>query len=428
MFRLVGTAFFRGAYHVFYEAFPFSPEESDRRIILHASSEDLVQWKDEGCAVYPTLREDSDGAREGSVYPNDDGSLELYCVGIRILEPEERNLNRAKPDSRIETSIIRLISDPESDSFDNVKNKKVLISDKELVKAGLKSGSARNPEVYAVGKKRYLTFIAEDPGGNCVLAFVKVSESKSKIYSIVPFKSRSNIATCRFFKIGKTDCAILEEKEKDASLVKIGFGEIDLEKGTFNIRDNTLEIEDYGEDSSSPKIAWDSRNLPYLTCSLRMNHDIRGSYGMTSLPRRLEITPDGRITSSLHPLILRRMIYQESEIKIRQTHFPQLLRATLSDGSFLTLGNTAIYFHENTLYVDRRRSLSEEENFRKVKTASIPISGDEAEIAVLIDQDCLELFSQGRTLCFITCDNDPMISVGDGVKDVSLYVLNHIKV
>nr|AIA86121.1 Glyco_hydro_32N [uncultured Leishmania] len=65
MFRTFGSLYSRGNYHVFFEHFPFGLYSS-RRYIAHSTSEDLLLWHNDPMAIYPTKKEDEDGAYEGS--------------------------------------------------------------------------------------------------------------------------------------------------------------------------------------------------------------------------------------------------------------------------------------------------------------------------------------------------------------------------
>ena len=77
-----GVGFYQGRYHLFYQYNPDAPKW-DRIQWGHASSADLVQWRDEPVALVPTPGDDADGCFSGS-FAVVDGQPTLYYTGYTL--------------------------------------------------------------------------------------------------------------------------------------------------------------------------------------------------------------------------------------------------------------------------------------------------------------------------------------------------------
>lgn len=427
LYRLVASAYTRGLYHIFYEVFPFDLRDTAKRYVGHLTSEDLLQWKDESIAVYPTRAEDADGAREGSVCLDESGDMMLFYVGQHFRETPEDNLNVPTDPSAVDASIMMIQSRriESRDVFDNIADKRVILSTRQITEAGLGSYTIHDPEVYDDTKHRYLTFLAVGHQGENIVVFAKEEQGNFKIKKLLPLEGEARIETLRFFSLDKHTFALMESSRQQGPETSIIPASINLEKGTIKLDLARARAIDRGCDASSPKLAWDTRRLPYLLSALQMHHDIKGIRGMVSTPKRISLDDDGLPLLSLHPLLARRLIYPEAEVKIKQTHYPQLLSATLEEGSFIAVGSTDIYFHEGHLFANRKKSMPQGED--RLPVASIDVSEKTCEVQVLIDQDCLEIFAAGQAVSFIVVDSVPLIRANEGVKNLCVYTLNRFK-
>ena len=60
-----GFIYYRGKYHIFYQYFPYESRWGTMHW-GHKTSTDLVHWKDEGIALYPSRDFDRNGCFSGS--------------------------------------------------------------------------------------------------------------------------------------------------------------------------------------------------------------------------------------------------------------------------------------------------------------------------------------------------------------------------
>ena len=79
-----GLCYFKGRYHVFYQYAPFDAD-GGLKFWGHYSSEDLINWKDEGTALYPDSVNDCHGVYSGSALVDED-KMHLFFTGNVKLE------------------------------------------------------------------------------------------------------------------------------------------------------------------------------------------------------------------------------------------------------------------------------------------------------------------------------------------------------
>ena len=164
-------------------------------------------------------------------------------------------------------------------------------------------------------------------------------------------------------------------------------------------------------------------------CSTKMTHDIKGSMGMITLPRRVTCSSDGSIETYIRPIITQRMIYKSNDEKIRQTHFPLLITANLRDSSSIAVGGLGIYRTDGILHVDRRNisDLPKEGHFR-INVAKIPVKDQVTSLRIFLDQDIVEIeINEKQMISFITLSDDTTIKQS-GIENYETYTLNQTKI
>ena len=77
-----GFSHWNGEWHLFYQWFPYGGVHGTKHW-YHVTSEDLVTWKNVGCAMIPDHYEDNSGCYSGSAYPADDALYLAYTGNCR---------------------------------------------------------------------------------------------------------------------------------------------------------------------------------------------------------------------------------------------------------------------------------------------------------------------------------------------------------
>ena len=101
---------FMGAYHLFYQYFPYAPESGNSIHWGHAVSEDLLHWTHLGVALSATKPYDRNGIFSGSAVEKD-GKLYLYYSCGAISGRRGRKYSSCKELENFVTSQAMLISE-----------------------------------------------------------------------------------------------------------------------------------------------------------------------------------------------------------------------------------------------------------------------------------------------------------------------------
>ena len=65
-----GFIYYKGMYHLFYQCFPYGPRWG-RMHWGHVVSKDLVNWEEQGIALFPSKTDDRSGCFSGSAIEED---------------------------------------------------------------------------------------------------------------------------------------------------------------------------------------------------------------------------------------------------------------------------------------------------------------------------------------------------------------------
>lgn len=99
-----GLCYFKGRYHVFYQYAPFDAN-GGLKFWGHYSSEDMIDWKDEGTALYPDSVNDCHGVYSGSALVDGD-KMHLFFSGNVKLEGDYDYINNGR-----ESSTLHIVSE-----------------------------------------------------------------------------------------------------------------------------------------------------------------------------------------------------------------------------------------------------------------------------------------------------------------------------
>jgi len=77
-----GFSYFNGQWHLFYQVFPYGPVHG-LKSWQHLTSDDLIDWRDEGLAIKPDTKYDSHGAYTGTALPVNDKLFIMYTGNVR---------------------------------------------------------------------------------------------------------------------------------------------------------------------------------------------------------------------------------------------------------------------------------------------------------------------------------------------------------
>ena len=134
-----GLCWYKGKYHVFFQYAPFDVE-GGLKFWGHYTSEDMIDWKYEGTALYPDSSYDCHGVYSGSALV-DDGKLHLFFTGNVKIDGDYDYINEGR-----ETSTLHV----ESEDGIHFSNKEEVISFSEF------TSHIRDPKVWKENGKYFM--------------------------------------------------------------------------------------------------------------------------------------------------------------------------------------------------------------------------------------------------------------------------------
>ena len=118
-----GFIYYKGMYHLFYQCFPYGPRWG-RMHWGHVVSKDLVNWEEQGIALFPSKTDDRSGCFSGSAI-EEDGKMQLYYTGVNYLTENPEDINLCVDEHFVSAQL--KITSEDGLHFDNIKDKKTVI-------------------------------------------------------------------------------------------------------------------------------------------------------------------------------------------------------------------------------------------------------------------------------------------------------------
>ena len=118
-----GFIYYKGMYHLFYQCFPYGPRWG-RMHWGHVVSKDLVNWEEQGIALFPSKTDDRSGCFSGSAI-EEDGKMQLYYTGVNYLTENPEDINLCVDEHFVSAQL--MITSEDGIHFDNIKDKKTVI-------------------------------------------------------------------------------------------------------------------------------------------------------------------------------------------------------------------------------------------------------------------------------------------------------------
>lgn len=227
-----GLAYFNGAYHVFYQWFPFGSYHGMKHW-AHVKSTNLVEWERQPTALVPTEDYESHGAYSGASMELD-GKLYLYYTGNIKYNAEDRSANQCLAIMEKDGQVRKYDKNPIIDG----------------VPAGY-TGHVRDPKVFKKGNMYYMLLGAqrEDKTGAIIVYESKDAldwSFKGELKLDLDLPESCYMLECPdYFEIKGQDVLIvspqgLEAKQHDyQNLYNViyALGKLDIENLTFDVTD-----------------------------------------------------------------------------------------------------------------------------------------------------------------------------------------------
>ena len=138
-----GFIYYKGMYHLFYQCFPYGPRWG-RMHWGHVVSKDLVNWEEQGIALFPSKTDDRSGCFSGSAIEADGKHVLVYTGVTRVKQADGSEQER-------QNQCIAF-----GDGKDYVKYEKNPVVTGEMLPEGCSRIDFRDPKIWKENDTYYL--------------------------------------------------------------------------------------------------------------------------------------------------------------------------------------------------------------------------------------------------------------------------------
>lgn len=406
-----GMSYFQGAYHVFYQYYPYEPKWGPMHW-AHVSSKDLVRWQREPVALFPDQPYDADGCFSGCGIEKDGALYLLYTGHVDVVKKP------GQPD-RSETQNLAVSRDGRA--FEKIAQNPV-IKLPETVSTG-EDHHFRDPKVWQHGDCYYAVVGAQTEENVGQVLLFESQDLKDWTFRQVMAKAEGNqgfMWECpNFAEFDGQEALILSPqgvKPEGRRYLNLHqsvamSGKLDYASGIFTHGD--FELLDYGFDFYAPQVMQtpDGRCLMIGWLAMwesAMPEQADGWAGMMTIPRELHYRNHQVVSVPARELAdLRRTKHEQPDRDLQEkTSFAEWSLETgelCADFDLTDAKGLAVHFGDGTdenvvLRIDKesgtvclsRKSaaMGREES----RWAKLPSGQEKLSLRVYQDRSSLEIF------------------------------------
>ena len=403
-----GFIYSKGAYHLFYQYFPYEPIWGTMHW-GHAVSKDLIHWEHLGVALYPTKEFDSNGIFSGSAVEKD-GELLLYYTAVHYEKEDPEYIHAAK--DGINRQSQAMIRSKDGYTFDNLHGKKMVIPSMTDTAIG-DPQDCRDPKVWREGAVYYMCLGSTHLKKEGVLLIYQSSDGENWEYrSRLQDRRLGHTLECPdLFRLGDRYVLVCSPMgnyaggawpESQSTMQQVEF---DPSNGNVTLcGDETPKLLDYGLDLYAPQSNLDAEGRRVVIAWVRMplpqraeDNEASGGKpwnGMMSLPRLVELR-DGEIVTPVHPNV--REYFADAA---RSSEDEKLTRwekenrsrvcAVMRNGESLRVNGVEISLRDGCVCADRTGLLPENAVWHRM--GRTPYVGKECSLEIYAERNLIEIF------------------------------------
>ena len=386
-----GFIYYKGLYHLFYQTFPYGPRWG-RMHWRHVISKDLVNWEDQGIALFPSKTDDRSGCFSGSAIEKE-GKMQLYFTGVNYIVEKPEDINLCVDEQFVSAQL--MMTSEDGIHFDNIKDKKTVIPVIHDADIG-DARHTRDPKVWKDGDTWYMVLgstIGDRQGR--LLFFTSEDGEKWNFKNSVSKENFGWMWECPdYFEVDGSQVLIFspmgfmkdgKADDSQAICMQVKFNEESCQMEL----PAEYQFMDYGTDPYAPQSTLDAEGRRILTAWIRMPEPVDGRWqGMMCIPRVVEVK-DGRIYFHVHPNI-QAAYTREISAPSEADESGYRVRFSLKDGEKVNIGGYLIYRAGNKICTDRSELYKKFPNFRvKFETPELK---DGFEMEVYVNPNQISVF------------------------------------
>ncbi len=396
-----GFIYYRGKYHIFYQYFPYESRWGTMHW-GHKTSTDLVHWKDEGIALYPSRDFDRNGCFSGSAIEID-GKMYLYYTAIVYASMDPANIHVSGSGL---IACQAMLESPDGMHFP-AEEKRIIIPTFSENEVG-HPGDTRDPKVWQE-REQYFMVLGSRKGeqGNLLLYSSRDGLHWQFASVVSDERIKSHTWECPdIFSIDGEHYLIMSP----IGIEKTGTSYPNQSvwtKLSFNPGKKQAKILshprfiDYGMDLYAPQSTLDEKGRRIVMAWMRMPRPLAdGRIGMLTFPRLVR-QKEGDLRFGLHPAVeslFTRVLQKKQAEDVLRDQRPLKISLDLLEGAHIDIGGYVIRFYQEKVYTDRSKVLAIEradlfgEEVQVGKEFCTPILQDGRHLDIYVDANIIEIY------------------------------------
>lgn len=349
----VGLCYFKDEYHMYFQYFPYGCEWGTMHW-GHATSKDMLEWREKDIALFPSILEDMNGVFSGTSFI-ESNKMNVFYTGVQYIDRDPKNIHVISEKGKFISSQIHIQSE-DGYNFDNFAGKKVIVPPIEDALIGSEMHT-RDPLIIKE-KDCYYLFLGTQVDDKTKLLIYKSSDMKSyEIHIEYDFHNLGTMLECPSLVTleNKQILIFSPENYNDDNInypSNCGYVNIkmDLQKGKFN-HDGDFNLLDEGYDIYAAQSFVDKEGRNVYIAWIRTPRALKGyDYrGLMTYPRVLNLVND-KLYQTIHPNV--GLQFSERVNKFEKENSYKI-EANLHDGELCIVSGVRIFVNNGVLLVDR---------------------------------------------------------------------------
>ena len=385
----IGFIYYQNNYHLFYQHFPYENKWGTMHW-GHATSKDLVNWVDQGIALYPSKDFDANGCFSGSALEVDK-KMYLYYTSVVYQKVNPENIHKTAPGYDFYSSQSMIISD-DGFNFDNLNQKQLIIPVFKDGEVG-HPVHTRDPKVWKFQDTYYMVLASKylddnnDYNGQLLFYTSKNATEWHYANNYRGIKCGDMWECPDIFTVAHQDILIMSpERTNDSgypSHARITTANFDHQNCQLEIT-GELNYLDYGLDIYAPQTTiFEAGRRIYVGWMRMPVADEANWIGLITYPRVITYQNDA-IFTNIHPSV--DSLFKKPATEFKATQACKIV-TNLKTGDFINIGGYLIKY-DDCLCIDRSNVFKSDAALKELRSPKI----DHCNLNIYYDQDIIEIY------------------------------------
>ena len=382
-----GLIYFNHEYHIFYQYFPYEPVWGTMHW-GHKTSKDLVHFKDQGIALYPSKAYDANGCFSGSAIEVEQ-KLYLYYTGVKYTQTSEEDIHRSS--GKIIQCQAMLISE-DGYNFNN-NAKQMIIPPIEDASIG-DYYDARDPKVFKIKDTYFIVLGTKKDNKGRILIYESKDAINWNLKSINEDERLGDMVECPdLYNVdGKWIMTVSPMHTNHDGInytSNCQYMLIDFDPDTGKITfESDPRLIDLGYDYYAAQTFKDENNQTVILGWLRMPVPSHNWNGLYTFPRVIEYK-NNHVYYHVHPSILKEFTSLSDTIDDQNAYW---ISVDVQEGSDLNIAGYLIKVQDGAILTDRSQVFAPPQRKPIGTQFKTPVIKGDIHLDIFLDQNVIEIY------------------------------------